>query len=67
MGQILDLFTRSVTAVSLWFGQIMSASSGENLFLSIFFVVLSIRFLVYPLLSKSAGSDKAQKGKNEED
>lgn len=61
--QIMSLITSSFQACSVWFTRLWEASGMTGLFLAMIFIGLCYRFLLAPVIGRSAGSDSARKSK----
>ena len=61
MAAILDMFTMSFTAAAGWFNDLLTSSSVSGVLLSMIFIYLMYKFLLSPILGRSAGSDTVQK------
>lgn len=61
----ISMITSSFVAVSGWFTDVMVKTGGDTLLLVILFVVLSVRFLIGPIVG--SGSDRARKSKGDSD
>lgn len=59
VGDALNFINTVFSAVGSWFMQVMNATDGGGVYVAIVFIVLSVRFLLWPLFYKGAGSDLA--------
>lgn len=57
---IISLCIDSLRAAGNWFMKVYIAVDGVEVYLGIMTVILSIRYLIYPLTGKSFGSDRAR-------
>lgn len=63
---IISLFTRAISAVFSWVSELFVALSITDIFLGLFLVFMTYRFLLSPLIKGgSVGSDKAKKSNND--
>lgn len=64
---VISLCIESLEAAGKWFMQVYSAVDGVEVYLGIMCVILSIRYLIFPLTGKSFGSDRARPSGSRED
>lgn len=61
MIDILSLINNCFSSASQWFLQIFTATSAIDVYLTIIFIILVMRFIVVPFMGASKGSDTARK------
>ena len=64
--QVINFISTAISAVSGWFVQIFTKSGGTAFYLVMMFVLLTFRFLIYPIMGHS-GSDKHDSSKDKDD
>lgn len=65
MEQILNMINFSLSSASSWFASIFINSGMADVYLTIIFVIMAVRFLVVPVFGSSRGSDRARSHKED--
>lgn len=66
MIDILNILNDSISSASQWFLDIFTASGATEVYISVIFIVLVIKFIVVPFMGSSKGSDTARKKESED-
>ena len=65
--QVISLCIDSLNNVGVWFVKIYNAVNGVEVYLGIMCVILSIRYLIFPLTGKGFASDRARPSGNRDE
>ena len=65
MAFVFNLINQSFSAASSWFSNIFVSTGMAEAYIALMFLILLLRFLVYPLFGSSRGSDRARSRKED--
>lgn len=65
MVDVLNLINTSFVHASSWFASVFLGSGMADVYFTIIFVIMAVRFLVVPVFGSSRGSDRARAHKEE--